>query len=1073
MALNSLGFIQLHQACAAFPSLLPLGNPTQSELAGSPSYLNDGHCINDITDLLANAATAETASLAVLAWCVVLQMVRDLAGASTEKQEIRQNERTIQSYNATPQPNSNATDGEVNNGVVRRRLSPNRRSSFGSDLSQQPTVFEDVVEHLRVLEPNENIVLKLAGCAVEQCFDLTRMLAQDFCLQPGSVSARASRSVIRMLLLDLVSFAIDDVGYQESTLESIFAILLGDDDFWTIHDGHLLLKGSFDSGARFMRDDLHLSRVLNLAVNRFPFEPIPFVKLCRGLVPFQTTNKRHDQFFQFLSHIPTLTTQVAEPRILYDLDDNGDTTSLMLAAPVNILAMAFPFLEDLPRVPVASETLELPLGTIGRALTEGKPIVALWNYPYSALQFFGLVLQTTLELRAESQIPAAHPLFELSTEIVAFLSTWIESLTSDNQPRQDGTIFQDLARNILEDASDCVGRNGDVIAVMLDLLEGELFKQHSSTQESDSKDFITRGMQFLTVVAAVMPSRIWPFLGRSGLLGLNGTESRLTAVIVATELPSGRFPILISSIRLFEALVEDAVASAVLKKARSKSLKHYGSIEFGPSGTSIPESTRQKILLQSTKVLMDIFQSSNTWKFWQMREKLVINYRICNLFARIVSICFEADNSNDLDNKIVSSLAPCASYLVDTFLSSGQGDPTLKPLLQILTDGLRSPLDMPSSRISELWQGQTVSAVSLSTKFLRLNRFLGRETCEMSRQVFGGTISLAKLYVVHPSYRVPVIELFEAAVVDVGSSQQPPSLLGPFSESAAASFLDCLANFSMHSENKTLSIATWRFFTAVVSHRQQWLAVYLLTGRTAKNTLTAKDRDNSSSTSKSLIQIALAKLSHLPELEPAEAVAMLEFIALAADYWQPVALQVRNDQTCKEACLNYVENLRTPDVIKHSQSQADICQYQIAAYIVNILALIVHHSNERRDTTTLRHIIPRLGYLIKHSVSSPSYNASMHHGLKRNLESLFEGCEPSNFKRTSINRASLGPLYYYDLSLAQNVLNHDAAWLGKSNRGFANEFARANLNLSIVSGQFVSKGLRRLAFYVPEANATC
>jgi nuclear pore complex protein Nup188 len=62
-----------------------------------------------------------------------------------------------------------------------------------------------------------------------------------------------------------------------------------------------------------------------------------------------------------------------------------------------------------------------------------------------------------------------------------------------------------------------------------------------------------------------------------------------------------------------------------------------------------------------------------------------------------------------------------------------------------------------------------------------------------------------------------------------------------------------------------------------------------------------------------------------------------------------------------------------------------------------------------------------------------------------------------DFKRTPLVSRTLGSDYYYDLSMGQKLLSFDFAWTGGSrNQGFAEEFARANINLSLVEAQVVS-----------------
>ena len=191
-------------------------------------------------------------------------------------------------------------------------------------------------------------------------------------------------------------------------------------------------------------------------------------------------------------------------------------------------------------------------------------------------------------------------------------------------------------------------------------------------------------------------------------------------------------------------------------------------------------------------------------------------------------------------------------------------------------------------------------------------------------------------------------------------------------------------------------------------------------------------------------------------MDPMEAVAMLEFLTLAIERWEPAMVAAQTNTEATDACLKYLADLKEPETIRHSYQSSDIFQYQIGAYIANILALLVHQPHLRGDTTAVKHIVPRLEYFTQFGVSPSMYNASLHHSLSKNFEGHFR-CALTSFKKTSLLRSSLGPYFFYDIRLAGQMLRKDVAWMGKSNRGFSNEFARANLNLSMVEGQMVGR----------------
>ena len=278
--------------------------------------------------------------------------------------------------------------------------------------------------------------------------------------------------------------------------------------------------------------------------------------------------------------------------------------------------------------------------------------------------------------------------------------------------------------------SDGLKQNQDTVAVIFDLLEGELYQQHVAFQDNGSPRFIARGLQFLATIISVAPSRAWPYLSRSGLLGIHGGESKLTAVMTATEIPSGEYPVLLSSLNLFEAMIDDVISNAVPRKS-SKSLNRFSAMEVDQSGTGIPESNMRKLLLQLTRIAVDVFQSCTAWKFANPRHKVVLDTRICRIFVNIVSVCYDVDDEPNVDEKLLGSLGPSAKHLMDTFLTHEPNDLILSPLLQLLAEGLRTRSGIVGLAQDHTLQLQTVSALNLCDVFLRLNTFLVRPMSEL------------------------------------------------------------------------------------------------------------------------------------------------------------------------------------------------------------------------------------------------------------------------------------------------------------------------------------------------------
>ena len=102
-------------------------------------------------------------------------------------------------------------------------------------------------------------------------------------------------------------------------------------------------------------------------------------------------------------------------------------------------------------------------------------------------------------------------------------------------------------------------------------------------------------MQFIHALLPIIPGRVWPMLGRSGLLELGRGGGRLSSIVGSIELVSGRFDLLLACTRLFEALVDDFVSNAAQRRSGGKASARFGNEDS--TGTGVPDQSKQPQIL--------------------------------------------------------------------------------------------------------------------------------------------------------------------------------------------------------------------------------------------------------------------------------------------------------------------------------------------------------------------------------------------------------------------------------------------------------------------------------------------
>lgn len=1024
--------------------------------------------------MLTNAAKAASynASLAIFAWGILMQNVRDYAEASKESRDLRQSQRAVESFGASQQAGNDTNDGASG----QRRPSPHRRSPTGSDSSLQITHLEDVLEIVKRTPVDDDPITFLARTSVDllHVFDVITSLATTFCTPFGSEHYGEPGLRMRLLLLELLRAALDWLDYQPDIVQATLAVLQGSEKHWDLLERPPIVN-NVTPVTVFLQDAFLMQRIFEVALSRYPYESLPFLRICAALATCRSPLEHVDTipFRHTLSHMPTFTCLLPGDVTGYRL--GGDADSIYIELTNNLdMFNDHPILSRQKSMMLISRELgrgssfsgagsfQIPEGTPGRTLTENKPHVVLWRHEYSALQYMGKFLQRSVLGGASQDRQGLESTRDIVTEIVGFLTAMLTSVSYGQLHDWEISDPHDVVRYMLEETSDGLGPSGDIVSLILSIFEAELHQDRSLANEEGSNQLVVHCVQFTHALFAVLPGRVWPFLGRSGLLGLDGRESRMAAVVATTEITSGSYEFLIGCIRLFEALIDDAMTHLVSRREIQNISARFRDSEPDTLGTGITEATMKKIIDGFERLMVDVLESSRNWRFLILEQRHEINARICILFDKVLSSCFAVDDNLDISHKLTGFLAPAAEYLLDVYLSKAANDAPIQPLLHNLVQSLvitSSTLATKESRYRTL---QTKSALHFATTLVRVNLYLGLPSARLEEQLFKVTPLLTKIYAARDEYKMPVAELLEALVRHAGNfSENNPSLLGHIGQGTAKHFLDLLSVLDQPLDDTQLSIRVWRLLSSVVSQRQQWFAIYLLTGSTPRDNLKGEERSITSAHHiRPMLQIAFDRFSDFDTLLPPEAVSILEFVAQAADFWPWVTGEILKGPTLITIFMDFLRNISSATTSGNMNStEAHPNQLQMAALIVDICAMALHHSNDRGDNTFAALLLPNLTYLMQHGVAVPSYNISLHSNLRKNIETKFPTCSLMNFKRTKLQRPFLGKDFYYDMELAETVFKYDPTWAGKGDGGFAEELARANINLSVVEAQVVSFGI--------------
>ena len=1036
----------------------------------SVPYLLDAAAVSELNELLIDAAPLNSASLAVMAWAIMMNDLRETALSTRESRETRQSLRAAEKYRTTD------SDSDLGERPYPARNLPSlrRRSSTSSDTSQQSTLLEDIYDAVSTVIVDGDYVAFLASHATKGgvVFEIVTAIATDFCTPFGFEHDGKSGQNMRTILLDLVRASADFVDYSPLLLTATLAVLKGSERYWDALDRPLGTNRD-EPAANFLQDKILTHKLYFVAMLHFPHEPLPFLELCRALA-FSNDGSRKgrpamwtilEDVDNFTCSLPSKDYQAYTPIRMQE-----EANFIELTEDLNVpIAPGFAnvSLDQSARAPFAPRSADqisavhwIPSGTGGKLMNDTKPFVVAWNQSYSPLTFMGKVL-TCARAVAELDDPSSYlTSAEVVAEIIGLITSMLSTAMKMRTGNQTSRSASETAQLILGLASESVGRNQDIISVVFDIFEKELYKSYRVSKDIESMELLVQVVQFTFALLGVMPERVWPFLSRSGLLGIDKDESQLRSIVANHETIMGRYDFLLGCIRLYDSLVTDVVVHAVSRKAPAKSITRFGTVQ--PEGAQPSQDTMERVILSFTRTLVEVFESTMKWRFIAQEDRAEINFRLASIFQRILDINFSVHSNSDTSQPLTAALEPASNYIADVFLVRSSTDLTIQPLLNILEEGAISRITTLPAKGLQYKIAEVRAALNLSITLIRVRQALRRQHSHLEDQLFKAAPTIARIYAAHETYKLPVVELLDNLICwAADGSLQPPSLMGHLGPDASCNFLDALALFDRPLNNERLSSAIWRLLSAIISKRQQWFAVLILTGTSPRESF----KDNGSPATPSsprpepLLNTALDALSNINTIEPTKALPMLEFVALAADFWPWVLGTIEKRGQFLKSMSEYAAQINSTTATargKLNTISTDYNRLQVVSVIAKILSMYARYAQQLGNQKFAKMLVPNLTYLITNAIFLPSYNASLHGNLQKNFNTKFLGCSLSNFQNTITREPSLGESFFYDLKLANEMLSYEPAWAGKNgNDGFAEEMRRANLNLSVVESQVV------------------
>lgn len=1014
----------------------------------SASAVVDASCQRQVSEALLNAADGSLAiaAPATLAWSFMLQSLRTASATNQDRRD---------SYGSD--------DGRLR----RDSSSPTIVRDFQYNAPRHLADANDALRDLEsMLQVDQDPIEFLAHVALDmlQVFPTIATLVANLDIAFGTLLDASIDYSVRSSFLALLRQGCTISSYSPDILEAALSLLRRDRS--SSSGDNFCQRVNVDISNAFLADsNILVPRILQQSQSRYPYELEPYLQLCQCLsASSNMTSDDYPMLTQYLMNATRFTQTL--PRNLRDTELVGEEDSpnrvtlsedlYMLEKPSSKRQRGLASTADrtVVRVPEGQEFF-IPARTIGNVVSE-RPLVVMWNHTHSAFAYLGALLSTALARTTRFDLATGGPPEpEVQAGIIGLLTSQMQRSHHDPYAPEYRTVCQ----SVLDESKELLSQDRDMISVISELLE-EMLSGRSQSPRENVVEILTSCVSFLKAVLPIHPGRIWPMLARSQLLDTENQSGQLASVVASLEIITGRFDFLIACMHLYQGLVDDVIRNAVARRAPSKSLvSRFNDDQVGPI-SGVAQKSMSGVLLGFTRIFLDFLRSSQDLKFTQLEQRLHINTTLMTTFQDILMYVYAFDDTQEPASKLTGAFAPSAKFLSESFISTGN-EANLNPLFRIIASASKSGKDVSATAMNGKILREARTAVNLLDALVALSTFQNSLTASLTRKLFSVVPALIRLYVSSEPAKAPIIQLLTSLTKHAArSSSEPPALLGHLNPEVAYHTLHVLTDLNKPVNDPGLETKIWGFSASVINGKQKWLATYLLTGRTPRDSLSKKDGDaNAPTRLNPMLGIALDSVSALTALDTSCAAAMLKFISNAQNEWPWTTATIKSHANFLHSMTDHMETPPSPTQgggrKSADQETLRAIRTESVAILTEIFAMYLHNMRQLGDSSFVQTLTTKLGFLQHSGVADPEYDGSLHAHLQSNFEKALPGCTPMNFKKlfgAGSRRADLGPSYFYDMQLADAILASQSSWRGRGG-GFSADLVRANSNLSLMEAQ--------------------
>lgn len=766
--------------------------------------------------------------------------------------------------------------------------------------------------------------------------------------------------------------------------------------------------------------------LLDVATARFPYEALPFLRLCRQLALASVFQEGTQYITYRLNEMVTFTQTAIGPFEAYHTireDENLNLVSLdqnTYAFPRNNYAA-------ITQGSDRSESLIIPAETTGEVISNSDPPVIRWAIKYSGLRLIGEWLELHSKGQLHEILNPTESVHEVVAELILLLANLLASTFRSSHDGRDAAV--DF---IFKEVSEPLQFGASIITLVFDIIEQELQSYRSRPSNLFDTGILTSALEFVRALLLTRPSQFWQHISKCSIINPHGSSSLLWTVVSGVEALAASAPLAESSALLYD----DMIIAALRRGVDSSTEKQWRSTTSN-NFMNAREHVYGVVMTSMTQNMVQLFESMGQWKEKLRPQEPKIITNLCNSFSTLLKHHYGTGSQL---SQLTSCFEGAASLILSRLRPESIGDARVSAILFHLLDAADltksfSPRSANRSCHNALFELANVlieAAISLE------ETAVGLELClfDLLPVIIRKTGHL-------PFSPQPGMNLLRTLLHTV-PAQKPASLLGHLGSSSAIDFIDLLTLAQTSPDLKVASDA-WKLLSLLVNKDQQWLSVVLLTGSIPGRTGNQASAQQYVYRGRLVPDIATDMLLKIKSI--GDKVSLVKpaigFMITAQQTWSWTSNSVDSRQELFTALIQYACATSSPTVE----------QRNIIALITDFASGYLHYARSIQATGLIKIFSPLIDWLTRNAIEVNSYNQSLQAKFSSNFTEKFR-LDLNDFR---INHSMFKDAEeVFDMQLADIVLGGTGAWMPARVASwkastYRDEMARANENLAVVN----------------------